>query len=59
MLSFSVRRARSARPFCWELDGQVSRKMMPCVRRNECMAWLSNSFPLSVWTLRMGARNCV
>jgi hypothetical protein len=35
----------------------VRRRVMPCVDRNERNAWLSNSFPLSVWKLQMLVRN--
>ena len=59
MQSLRVRRTRSARPFCWEMYGQVNRKMVPWLERSVRMVRLSNSFPLSVWKAWMGRPNCV
>jgi hypothetical protein len=59
MQSLIVRRIRSTLPFCCEVYGHERRNAVPCVARNERMAALSNSVPLSVWKATMGSRNWV
>ena len=54
-----VRRIRSALPFCGEVYGHDRWNMMPLVRREACMARLTNSVPLSAWKHLTGRSNCV
>jgi hypothetical protein len=46
--SLSVRRMRSAFPFCSEVYGHVRRRRVPCLVKRARFAVLSNSRPLSV-----------
>ena len=43
----SVRRIRSALPFCGEVYVHERWKTMPLARREACIAWLTNLVPLS------------
>lgn len=58
-LSLRVQITRSVQPFCCDVYGQVSLRIMPLEERKEHKAWLSNSLPLSVCKLAMKLLNWV